>query len=67
VKRHEQLVPRLRRFFQENPGEILTFDDIAAKFDVPRMKVRKACMHLREEGLILTEVVAMVNPERPRK
>lgn len=57
----------MRRFFQENPGEVLTFDDIAAKFGVSRMQARVACGHLREKGVIVTEVVAMVNPERAER
>lgn len=64
MSREDQLIPRLRRFFQENPGEILTFDDIAAKFGVSRTQARNACANLREQGWIVTEVVAMVNPER---
>jgi hypothetical protein len=62
----QKLTPLLRKFFSENPDEILSFDDIAAKFDTTHEKARTACMHLRNEGTLQTMVVAMANPDRKR-
>lgn len=67
MSREDQLIPRLRRYFTENPGEILSFDDIAAKFDVPREKARAACKNLRDQGFLTTAVVAMVSPGRAKR
>lgn len=66
MKRSERLIPRLRQFFRDNPDEILSFDDIAAKFECSRLKARAACKHLREEGTVQTMVVAMASQERKR-
>ncbi len=66
MSRDEQLQPQLRAFFRANPGEAMTFEDIAAKFDCTRQQAMRACEKLRAEGLLVTRVVAMINPERDR-
>lgn len=67
MKQADSLAGRLRQFFRDNPTEVLSFDDIAAKFDTTRDKAKTACMHLRNKGFLQTMVVAMANPERERK
>ena len=66
MKREEQLIPRLRAYFRQNPAEALTFDDVAARFDCDRRQAQRACEKLRNEGFVVTRIVAMLNPERTR-
>ncbi len=67
MSRAEQLVPRLRAWFQENPDEALTYDDMAAKFGCTREQARTAVISLRNEGMVRTHLVAMLDPARTRR
>lgn len=66
MKRNEQLIPRLRAYFRQNPGEALSFDDVAEKFECDRRQAQRACEKLRNECFVVTRIVAMLNPERKR-
>lgn len=57
---------QLRDFFTANPDELLTYDDIAVKFDVTRSAACGAVETLRQEGLVHSTVMVGLNPERGR-
>jgi DNA-binding GntR family transcriptional regulator len=57
---------QLRLWFEANPGELLTFDDIAAKFDVSRAAAVAAVETLRAEGLVYSAVMVGLDPDRGR-
>lgn len=67
MKQADSLAGRLRQFFRENPTEVLSFDDIAAKFETTRDKAKTACMHLRNAGVITTMTVAMINQDGQKR
>jgi Fic family protein len=58
---------KLRTWFEENPGEFLTLDDMAAKFDCTRHQAERAMQFLRDGGVLKTAFVAFLNPERLRE
>lgn len=62
--RADSLRQQLRLWFEANPGELLTFDDIAAKFDVSRAAAVAAVETLRAEGLVYSAVMVGLDPDR---
>jgi predicted transcriptional regulator len=56
---------RLRTFFEANPDEFLTYDDIALKLDVTRGQAMRAVEYLRQEGMVYTSVTVMATNKQP--
>jgi hypothetical protein len=50
---------RIREFFEDNPGEVLTYDDAAVKFGCTREQALRAVEYLRAAGEVCTRVVVM--------
>ena len=50
---------RIRKFFKENPSEVLTYDDAAVKFGCSRVQAARAIEALRNAGEGSTGVVVM--------
>lgn len=51
----DSLPGRMIAFFKANPGELLTLDDITAKFDCTRGNIHTLLGKAREHGLLLRE------------
>ena len=49
----ESVSARLKRYFAENPGEWLTFDDICSKFQCTEWTATRALKELRAAGLAI--------------
>jgi hypothetical protein len=64
--RPDSLRQKLRGWFEANPGELLSMDDIAARFDVTRAAAASAVETLRAEGLVYSAVMVGLDPERGR-
>jgi biotin operon repressor len=64
--RPDSLRQKLREWFEANPGELLSLDDIAARFDVTRAAAAGAVDTLRAEGLVYSAVMVGLDPERGR-
>ncbi|NBW08308.1 MAG: hypothetical protein EBR82_09795 [Caulobacteraceae bacterium] len=41
------------KFFEDNPGEMLTLDDIQVKFDLTRAQATAAANYLRRNGRVM--------------
>lgn len=60
-------VGALRSWFEANPGEQLTYDDLVVKFAFgSRKSAKQAVCVLKTEGLLRTDVFVYADPERPR-
>ena len=60
---------RMREFFKnpENAGETLNYADLVTKFDfADRKQAKQAVYILKMEGLLCSEHLVFVDPERPR-
>jgi len=66
VARRVSKTAAIRAFFEANPGEYMTYDDMATKFGLARNTVMKTEDRLKSEGLLLSAVLVFVDPERPR-
>jgi len=55
VGRGDGVAMRLRRFFRENPDEVLTIGDIAVKFDCSTEAAGDAVRDLKNEGFQLQD------------
>lgn len=55
VQRGDGVVMRLRRFFRENPDEVLTIADIAVKLDCSTEAAGDAVRDLKAEGFPLQD------------
>lgn len=64
-KSHGPLTARIRAYFDHNVDEVLSFEDVAIKFDCTHKQARDACRELREAGSVITAHVVMRNPGRP--
>lgn len=53
----ESIPSRLMRFLQQNPGEELTIEDVAAKFDCSYSQAHGAVRHLRSRKRLETMFV----------
>lgn len=53
------LMGRIERFFDDNPNEILTYDDMEIKFGCTRQQAQGAVAHLRNRGAVATAQVVM--------
>lgn len=51
----DSLPGRMIAFFKANPGELLTLDDIAAKFDCTRGNIHTLLSKARDQGLLLRD------------
>lgn len=51
------LTASIERFYAENPGEWLTWDDLAAKFGCTNKQARQALIGLRKAGRLELEIV----------
>lgn len=60
------LMGRIFCWLEDNPGEVLSFDDVAARFDCSRDQAQTALMHLRERGLVMTGPCVWLDPMRER-
>lgn len=63
------LTRRIMEFFERNPEEWLTYEDMAIKFDVTEEQARNACVHLRrtERAYLETQhLVRMAPIGKPR-
>lgn len=60
MTRSEQLPARLRAFFEANPDEELTPEDIAIKFDVTSVNVEDALRYMRKHGQVKVQRVVLV-------
>lgn len=47
------LKERIRAFYEANPDEELTADDMAIKWDVSRRTLERTISELRDDGLLL--------------
>jgi hypothetical protein len=54
---------KMRAFFEANPDEELTFEDVAKKFDLPPAKVWTLSRILKREGVCETAYV--IRAKRP--
>ena len=61
----DSLTQRVRQFFAENPDEELTYEDMAAKFDVPVNYCREVVRALKTKGEI-ESVHVIRNPRKGR-
>jgi predicted transcriptional regulator len=52
TRTHLSIVDRVRAFFQANPFEELTVEDVAAKFSCTRSTAENALSRLSGEGLL---------------
>lgn len=59
-------VAEVRAWFLANPGEYLGFDDMVQRFDITTKRAYNIAVVLRAEGLVRSEVLTCLNPERPR-
>jgi len=59
-------VAEIRAWYVSNPGEYLSFEDMVRRFDVSMKRAYAIASVLRAEGLIRSEVLTYLNPERPR-
>lgn len=59
-------VAEMRAWYTANPLEQLTFEDITRRFDITTKRAYAIASVLRAEGLICSEMVTYLNPERPR-
>jgi len=57
--KRQSLKNRLRVFYQENPSEWMTYDDIATKFDVSRAQAFYAVKNLRSTDALLETVTVV--------
>jgi DNA-binding GntR family transcriptional regulator len=64
VSRNTGLTKRLREFFEANPGEELTQQDIAAKFGASPRTVANAICTLHKHGLLQRAVVYRLDREQ---
>jgi len=53
---------QIRAWFLANPGEILTYQDIAARFNMTQHQARCAVRALRREGLLDSAVMVFKMP-----
>jgi len=53
---------QIRDWFLANPGEILTYADIAARFNMTQHQARCAVRALRREGLLDSAVMVFKVP-----
>jgi len=53
---------QIRDWFLANPGEILTYQDIAARFNMTQHQARCAVRALRREGLLDSAVMVFKVP-----
>jgi len=63
--RHTGTTAAVRRFFKDNPGEELTYDDMRVKFDLSDRELYRLAREMRKEGLV--EVVHVVRGIAPCK
>lgn len=61
--RQESITGKVARFFNENPGEMLTWDDAATKFGCTKDQVRWAIASLKRRRLVRVEVVSVLRAE----
>lgn len=59
-------VAEIRSWYAANPGEYLSFADMVRRFDITTKRAYAIVSVLRSEGLIRSEVLTYLNPERPR-
>lgn len=55
----DSLNVKLREFFERNPDEMLTYEDIAIKFDASEVTIKGTLENLRKQGIVRTERVVM--------
>lgn len=55
----DSLNAKLREFFDANPTEMLTFQDIEDKFDASKITVKGTLQSLRKQGVIRLDYVVM--------
>lgn len=55
-------IGRVRKWFLDNPGEFITYEDVAVKFDLGEIQLRDILKALRREGLIETALMAWTTP-----
>ena len=53
---------RMRGYFEANPGEVLSYEDAAAKFGVTVLSVRYAMRELSKRGELATMFVICRTP-----
>lgn len=67
MKHCDSMTGRLRAWFSANPVEMLTYDDIAARFAVTREQAVEAVTRLVTEGTLQRAVCVSANPNRRRR
>jgi DNA-directed RNA polymerase specialized sigma24 family protein len=60
MTRTEQLPAKLRAYFEANPDEELTPEDIAVKFDANPVNVEVALRYMRKHGQVTVQKVVLV-------
>lgn len=58
---------RARRWCLDNPGEVLTKQDLREKFGVTARNADAIVLHLRREGLLMSEPLYMARRPDPRE
>ena len=56
----------VRAFFSANPDEMMSHDDIMAKFGVTKPQAYRLIDRLRDEGMLKSGVLVWLDPDRPR-
>jgi hypothetical protein len=57
---------RIRKFFADNPDEMLTYSDMVTKFDCTLRQIHGACSFLRARGLLATMHVVCLAEKTPQ-
>jgi hypothetical protein len=64
VRRRNGSMARMRRFFEANPEEELTYEDVRAKFDLSDRTAYARVQEAIEEGWLRRETVIRFNPPK---
>ena len=66
MKHADSITGRMRTWFNANPVELLTYDDIAIRFEVTREQAVEAVTRLVTEGTLQRAVCVSADPNRKR-
>ena len=60
------LSQQLREWFESNPGEVLTLEDVTVRWEVSEHHALHVLRELGHEGLVMRQAVYTLDPDRPR-